>query len=214
MDFTRLSQGDPSYPPSLTRYLGKDAPSSVATLGNPEALKPYKLGLFCSVKCPAKLILQTHDLAHELARVGMTVIGGFHSPVERECLRILLRGSQPLIICPARSLKKMRIRTEWKKSFEEGRLLFLSPFPDNRHRSDTEMALYRNRFIAALADRIFLPYAVPGRKTEQLCREILAWHNAVYTFSHVSNKNLIELGARPLTPGKEVQITLDSPRRS
>lgn len=45
-----------------------------------------------------------------LRDAGVTVIGEFHSPMEKECLNILLRGSQPIIVCPARSLENMRIK--------------------------------------------------------------------------------------------------------
>ncbi|OGP27094.1 MAG: hypothetical protein A2038_08940 [Deltaproteobacteria bacterium GWA2_57_13] len=141
-------------------------------------------------------------------------MGGFHSPVEKECLRILLRGSQPVIICPARSLRKLRIPKQLKKPLDEGRLLFLSPFPDNRHRSDIRMSLHRNRFVAALAEQIFIAYAAPSGKTEQFCREIVAWRKPVYTLSHASNENLITLGASPLTPGEEVEMTVRSLERS
>ncbi len=209
-----MDRSDAAYPTALNLYLGKNASLSVAALGNLEILTHNKLALFCSVRCPGALILKTHDLAQQLAQAGVTVIGGFHSPVEKECLRILLRGRQPVIICPARSLKKMRILKEWKKPLDEGRLLFLSPFPDNRHRGDTEMAVYRNRFVAALADRIFISYAEPSSKTENFCREILAWRKPVYTLGHASNENLITLGARPLTSGEEVEITLGSLERS
>ena len=213
MGLIRLRRGDVAYPAAPSRYLGEDGPSSIAALGNLEALKHDKLALFCSVKCPAKLILQTHDLAHALVQAGITVMGGFHSPVEKECLRILLRGRQPVILCPARSLTKLRIPKELKKPLDQGRLLFLSPFPDNRHRSDIQMSLYRNRFVAALADRVFTPYAGPSSKTEQFCSEILGWQKPVYTFSHVLNENLITRGARPLTPGEEVEMTLRSLER-
>jgi len=209
-----LRQGDAAYPPALSQYLGKDAPSSIAILGDPQTLNATKLALFCSVKCPARLILQTHDLAHELVQARVTVIGGFHSPVEKECLRILLRGSQPVIICPARSLGKLRISKEWKRPLDEGRLLFLSPFPDNRHRSDVQMSLYRNRFVAALANRVFIPYAGPLSKTEQFCREILAWRKPVHTFRYAANESLITLGARPLTPDEGTQIALGVPNGS
>jgi predicted Rossmann fold nucleotide-binding protein DprA/Smf involved in DNA uptake len=214
MPLIRLDRNDPSYPAALKAFLGKDAPSSIAALGNLEILNRKKLVLFCSVKCPGSLILQTHDLTQQLVQAGVTVIGGFHSPVEKECLRILLRGRQPVIICPARSLTKLRIPKQLKKPLDEDRLLFLSPFPNNRHRSDIQMSLHRNRFVAALADRVFIPYAGPSSKTEQFCREMLAWRKPVYTFSHASNGNLITLGAKPLTPGEEVKITLRSLERS
>ena len=81
MDIVRLDRSDTAYPTALNHYLGKDAPLSVAALGNLEILTHKKLALFCSVKCPAKLILQTHDLAHELAQAGVTVIGDRKSVV-------------------------------------------------------------------------------------------------------------------------------------
>ena len=90
-----IHQGDAAYPSVLSRLLDKDAPSRIATLGNLDILQHKPLALFSSVKCPGDLILQTYDLAQCLRQSGVTVIGGFHSPMERECLTILLRGTQP-----------------------------------------------------------------------------------------------------------------------
>jgi len=86
---------------------GRDDP--VTVIGNPVILQRNKLALFCSKKCPGNLILKAYDLVHELRESGTTVISGFHTPIEKECLRILLRGDQPIIICPARSIENMRI---------------------------------------------------------------------------------------------------------
>lgn len=208
MDLVYLKQGEAAYPEALSRYLKDHAPSSVAALGNLEALKRHKLALFCSVTCPSTLILQTHDLAELLMQGGITVISGFHSPLERECLSILLRGSQPVVVCPARSLTKMRIRTEFKEPLEAGRLLFLSPFAHHRHRSDVKMTLYRNRFVAALADQIFVPYAASGSKTEQLCVDIIAWGKSLYTLSSDENSNVIALGASPMSSDQVFQLQM------
>jgi predicted Rossmann fold nucleotide-binding protein DprA/Smf involved in DNA uptake len=94
----------------------------------------------------------------------------------------------------------MRIRTEHKKALDEGRLLFLSIFRSHRHRSDVPMALSRNRFVAALADRILILYAAPAGKTETFCREILHWKKPLFTVANDLNQNLITLGAKPLNP--------------
>ncbi len=40
------------------------------------------------------------------------------------------------------------------------------------------MALSRNRFVAAMADRILILYAAPASKTETFCREILGLEKA------------------------------------
>jgi hypothetical protein len=59
------------------------------------------------------LIVKTYDLTQILRDTGMTIISGFHSPMERECPTILVRGAQPVIICPAKSMKNMRLNKEY-----------------------------------------------------------------------------------------------------
>ena len=88
------------------------------------------------------MILQTYDLAQNLKEASEPVIGGFHSPIERECLTILMRGTQPIIICPARSIVGMRVRAEYKQPLEEGRLLILSPFTERQRCTTVQTALY------------------------------------------------------------------------
>ena len=128
----------------------------------------------------------------------MTVISGFHSPMERECLTILLRGTQPVIICPARSINNMRINKEYKKPLKDRRLLFLSPFEENQRRISAKRSHYRNLFVAALSPVIFVAHAGPSSKTEAFCKEILSWQKPIYTFDSDYNKNLIKIGARPV----------------
>lgn len=66
-------------------------------VGDPKLLDSQKIALFCSIRCPGDLILAAYDYAKKLRDAGTAVISGFHSPVEKECLRILLRGTQPII---------------------------------------------------------------------------------------------------------------------
>lgn len=191
-----LNQNDLSYA-ALRSYLGQDIPDSISALGNLDILNQRKLAIFCSAECPAELVLQTRDLMGTALGSKLTLVSGFHSPGERESLSVFLRGNQPVIICPARSLAKMRIRTEYKRPLDEGRLLFLSFFRSHRHRSDIHMALSRNRFVAAMADKILVLYAAPTSKTETFCREILEWKKPLFTLASDLNQNLMALGAKP-----------------
>jgi hypothetical protein len=63
--------------------------------------------------------------------------------MERESLTILLRGAQPVIICPARSINNMRINRVYKKPLKDGQLLFLSPFDENQRRISAKRSYYR-----------------------------------------------------------------------
>jgi len=198
MGIVQFKQADPQYPSLLKTHFANHAPKTITALGNPIILQGKILAFFCSVKCPGHLILRAHDFAQNLKQADMTVIGGFHSPAERECLRILLRGLKPVIVCPARSLSGMRMRTEYKKPIEEGRLLLLSPFRERQRRNTAQTAMERNRFVAALADTIFVAHASPNSKMEMFCREVLTWGKRLYTFESGSNSNLIQLGAKTM----------------
>ena len=121
--------------------------------------------------------------------------------MERESLTILLRGAQPVIICPARSINNMRINKEYKKPLKDGQLLFLSPFDENQRRISAKRSHYRNLFVAAMSATIFVAHAGPASKTEAFCKEILSWQKPICTFDSGYNKNLIKMGAQPIDTG-------------
>jgi len=191
-----LSSGDPIFPPQLAQYLGDKTPPRIASIGNPDILKSKPIALICSVKCPGNIILQTYDLAQQLRDAGVPVIGGFHSPMEREYLRILLRGRQPVIVCPARGLQGMRIPSVHKLALEEDRLLCLSSFSNKLRRPTVDSALLRNHFVSAIAEQILVPYAAPNSKTFDLCRVLISWKKPIYTLSNETNAALIDSGAQ------------------
>jgi predicted Rossmann fold nucleotide-binding protein DprA/Smf involved in DNA uptake len=188
---------DDRYPVTFKRYSYLKT-STIWALGDFSISQHKPLALFCSVKCPGNLILQTYDLARTLRDTGVTVISGFHSPMEKECLSLLLKGEQPLIICPARRLSNTRLPKKYAVPMKEGRLLLLSPFEEKTKRVTVNTANIRNEFVAALADKVFVSYAAPGSKTASFCKKILQWGKPLFTFDAPENKSLLEMGAKPL----------------
>ena len=192
---------------NIIRPKSKDYPSDLRTrkaralfpkiwaLGNLEILEKPLLGFFCSVKCPGELILRSYDLARSLRDTETSVIGGFHSPIEKDCLDLLLKGTQPIILCPARSIENMLVKKIFRQSLDEGRILFLSPFEKKIKRQTGQTSQLRNQFVAILANAVFVTHAEAGGKLEQLCREIIEFKKALYTFESDYNKPLIEMGA-------------------
>ena len=174
------------------------ANGSLALLGNPDLLGRPLLALFCSRRCPGSVILKTYDAAKALRAAGIAVIGGFQTPVERDCLAILLRGDQPVVICPARSLAGMRLAGPIKAGVQAGRALLVSPFAPRHRRATAALAEQRNQFVAALARWVFLPHAAAGSKTEALARALLAAGKPLFTVDDAENAGLLALGARPL----------------
>lgn len=167
------------------------------TIGNATILDLPKLALFCSVKCPGKLILDTYDLCQRFRAEGITVISGFHSPMEQECLRILLRSSHPVIWCLARGmLRRIPAKpVDCRPAVAEDRLLLVSPFPGKIRRVTAKTAIIRNRLVADMAVAIIVAHAASGSKMEALCRELLTTGKPLYTFDHPANAALLQAGA-------------------
>ena len=177
---------------------------SADLLGNVALLKSLKIGLICSIKCPGDVILKTLNLMHHLDGTGFCFVGGFHSPVEQECLTILLRSNQKLIICPARNIRKMRLSRAIKNAIAEERLALLSPFPERYRQASARTAQIRNLMVAALADRVLVFHAAPGGKTEELVKEVAGWGKAVYTIESEYNAHLAKLGLRMINSIKDL----------
>ena len=170
-----IDRGSDSYPNVLAERLGKNAPVQLWTIGHLDLLGFPKTALFCSKSCPGDAILKAMDQAQKWRNRGRCVISGFHSPIEKECLQILLRGSQPITICPARSVEGMRIPTEWGEGITSGRILLLSPFEPSQRRVSAILSEQRNRLVAALADEVYLTHITPGGKTAGLIEQISGW---------------------------------------
>ena len=202
----RITPKDPNYPQGLKEYLKTDTPETIWARGNINLLPGPNTtlngdlwALFCSNKCPGEIILKAHDLAQKFKERGIPTISGYHSPVEKECLRVLLRGAQPILLCPARSIENMRLKPAWKDALAEERLLILSPFENRHGRQTVTLANQRNAFVAALADKICIAHAAEDSKTLAFAQRIIASEKPIYTFETSTNAALFQRGAQWIT---------------
>ena len=113
-------------------------------LGDVGLLARSKLALISSQKCPGDVILKTYDFARLVRGSWVAIVSGFHSPIEKDCLPILLRGPDPIIIVQAHRLSTSRLPKDWQKALEDKRLLLLSPFV---------VSARPGRIVAAVSDR-------------------------------------------------------------
>ena len=170
-----LTPADMDWPASLAARMGSTTPPALQVVGPVALLAARKTALFCSARTPGDAILRAHDTARRLRDEGATVISGFHAPIEQECLRILLRGKQPIILCPARAIAGMRLPAECRTAFDAGRVLLLSPFINAPKRVTRDTALRRNEVIAALADQVFIAHLAAGSRTARMADMLKRW---------------------------------------
>ena len=179
-----IARTSSEYPGEVELFLRNDSPEQIYCIGSLEIISKPKVALFCSSRCPGEAILQTYDLAQRLRAEGRTVISGFHSPMEKECLNVLLRSRNAVVLCPARGLDAMRIRREWSKPIADGRMLLLSPFPPDLKRATAKDGYFRNMFVAALAEDVIIAHAARGSKVDQLRAQISEWGKPVLVLSN------------------------------
>jgi hypothetical protein len=142
--------------------LGADAPTKISVIGAPIALSAPMTAFLCSKEAPGATILKAFDQAAAWRDAGRCVISGFHSPLEQQCLDILLRGKQPIVMALARGLGNLRLPAAQRKALDDGRLTIISPFPETKKRATADLARQRNRFVASLAEEVVFAFIAPG----------------------------------------------------
>ena len=190
----RLQSAD--YPEILARRLRDAAPQNLYALGDCGILRNRLLGLICSIQCPGSIVIKTFDLIRKLRDEKAVMIGGFHSPMEWDCLDLLLRGVQPVILCPAKGLRNLRMGKPARKALTEGRLLVLSAFGDEVRRTTSIQAFLRNDMVAALSETLLVPHASKNGKTWSAVQRAFEYGQKVFTFEDEANADLIACGAR------------------
>ncbi len=150
-------------------------------MGDESLLDRRKVGLLCSIQCPGDIILKTLDLMQELRTAEVCVVSGFHSPLEQECLKILLRGTCGIVLCYARSLPK-RVPSEYRKPIDAGRMLLLSAFEEAQNHATRDTSRLRNELVVALGDVVVIPYAAPNGITETIFKKAVGSSKPVFSF--------------------------------
>ncbi len=194
LDLRSITSRDLTYPAVLKICRAFKSAPILNAIGAVNLLQNPAIALFCSKQCPGDLILKTYDLAQSLRDQAIPIISGFHTPIEQDCLKILLRGTQPIIHCPARSLHKIRLSPAQKQAMVENRLLLISPFSSSYPRVTAELAGKRNEMIGAIAHTIFIAYAAPNSKTLAFAQSLISAGKSVVTFASSSNPLLQEQG--------------------
>jgi len=125
----------------------------LAYIGNLDILELPKVAFLSSRQISSEAVLKCLDWATEQRDKGVCVISGFHSPLEKDVLHFLIKGSQPVILVLGRSLYK-QIPEEFQKPLAEKCLLIVSPVAQTIQRHSIQSILIRNRYIMDTANEI------------------------------------------------------------
>jgi hypothetical protein len=168
----------------------------ISMRGSAALLTDKSIAFFCSQSCPGDVILKAQDWANARGADDAPVICGFHTPVERDVLRILLRGGAPVIHVLARALDGARLPAALRSAEKAGRALIISPFAATVSQTTARTAGQRNHYILTRAASALFAHATVGGKTEALAAEAIAMGLPVFTLRSPGNANLTAMGAQ------------------
>ena len=130
--------------------------------GNRGLLDRPLVAFFASRTAPTEALDLAERWADEISQTDKIVISGFHSPVERAVLDILLANNSSVVVALPRSLYR-KIPQHLLSAYSEGRVLFIS----FRHysRPSLHSSQLRNWATAELATEVVF---APFDRTSQL----------------------------------------------
>ena len=151
-------------PPHLAPRIVADQAARLIGIGNPALLAEPLFGFIASRQCPGHVFIETLERVPQWTKAGRVLASGFHSPLEQQVLRSLLRRQGRAVKVLARHLppdRDYRPTTEEREPLAQGRLLILSASPATETRTTRASALARNGLVLALAHEHWEPRIAP-----------------------------------------------------
>lgn len=156
---------------SLLERLGSNVPTHFDVLGNAELLNVPLLGLIASRECPGHVLLETLEWVPQWVRDGRVIVSGFHSPLEQQVLRSVLRRKGQVVKVLARGIRDYRPEPDEREPLAAGQMLVITACPPNVTRTTRATALARNRLVLALASEYIVPHVAVGSPLASLLAE-------------------------------------------
>ena len=146
-------------PPHLAPRIAADQAAHLIGIGNPALLAEPLLAFIASRQCPGHVFIETLERVPHWAKAGRVLVSGFHSPLEQQVLRSLLRRQGRAVKVLARHLppgRDYRPAALEREPLTQGRLLILSASPVTENRTTRASALARNGLVITLSDEHYV----------------------------------------------------------
>lgn len=145
-------------PPQCTQSVSPDLATQIVGVGETALLAEPLLGLIASRECPGHVLLETLDRVPEWVKAGRVIVSGFHSPLEQQVLRSVLRRKGRVVKVLARGVTDYRPQPEEREPLTAGRMLVITACPSNIRRTTRTSALLRNKLVLHISHDLAIPF--------------------------------------------------------
>ncbi|HEX7228825.1 MAG TPA: hypothetical protein VF452_00415, partial [Candidatus Binatia bacterium] len=121
--------------PPRVNLFSKAQPRALWAVGDAQIVRRPLLGIVSARQVDPDLALKSDELVKQLAilnRVGF--IGGWHSQLETQSLRLLLSQKASLVVCLAKALDRFKPSAELEELVSQNKALVLSHCTPNAKR--------------------------------------------------------------------------------
>lgn len=125
----------------------------MSSIGNTDLLERHLVAFFASRSVTPEAENRCLAWAEAMCGTDSVIISGFHSPLEKRVLKLLLERKHPVILFLGRAMYK-RIPAEYQEAIDEGRMLIDTVRDVSRHSWSTSQT--RNWYVAGIADEIYM----------------------------------------------------------
>ena len=155
---------------NFAQLVGAEFASRIIGVGESSLINKPLLGLIASRECPGNVLLATLERIPQWVKAGRVIVSGFHSPLEQQVLRSLLRrnGHAVRVLARCFSASGYRLVKEEQDAFANGRLLIISAFGADTPRVTRVSAIKRNELVIALSSEVVAPFVSKGSPLEEL----------------------------------------------
>lgn len=160
-----------TFPFHCAQRVGPELATRIVGVGETALLAESLLGLIASRECPGHVLLETLDRVPEWVKAGRVIVSGFHSPLEQQVLRSVLRRKGRVVKVLARGMTDYRPTADEREPLTTGRMLVITACPPEVRRTTRETALARNRLVLALASEIVVPHVADDSPLAALLNE-------------------------------------------
>lgn len=150
-------------PSDFDHGVGPELAARIVGVGETALLEEPLLGLIASRECPGHVLIETLDLVPAWIKAGRVIISGFHSPLEQQVLRSVLRRKTGRVIkVLARGMSEYHPSSDEREPLSAGRMLVITACSEEVRSTTRETALARNRLVLALSNEVVAPYVAEG----------------------------------------------------
>jgi predicted Rossmann fold nucleotide-binding protein DprA/Smf involved in DNA uptake len=158
------------------------------------------LGIISARQIDSELKSESSQLLKQLVFMkDVSFVGGWHSPLEEEALRIVIAQEASIIFCVSKGLDRFIPSVEVANRVSQGQALLLTHCSPKAKRITRDASMRRNELVIQLAKALLILSAPEGSASLDLAKSALRQGKTVHTLEHRLNKELLAAGAVPAT---------------